>query len=559
MYNKVGVRVFFLFYLFIAVDIFAQQELSIKKRKALDSFINNWNIPNAPGIAVAVLKDGKVIYKKCLGYSNLENNIPIQSNSIFQIASVSKQFTAMGIALLVDQGIINLDDDVKKFIPELNNYPQKITVANLLTHTSGLKDQWDLLYLSGWKPSDVITNQDALDIIIKQKSLNFATGSNHKYSNSGYTLLAQIIERVTHIPFQKWMDDNVFLPMKMNSSHFISNQSSIIKKRVLSYKSNEDSYEEIHYNSTTVGSNGLYSSLDDLCKWVKNYSIPTLGNPSVHNMLNSIPKLNNSTADLELGYGFGQEIEEYRGEKFIWHDGSDAGYKTLIGRFPVHGISFIILSNVESTDPFNVGCKIADILLEERFKLGLTIENKQPYLFLPDAVEKAIEGDYIINDTLTLRVNVFDHNVMAENSITREQIYFRPKAKTVFENKKKGISVNYLKDNKNMIDTLLFNINGNSYKTIKSSKVNAENLKEFVGSYYSEDLESSFKIVIKNQRLHIVQPRGFTIKIVETSPDEFEGEYWWLRVVNFKRNDLKEVIGFSINNNRTKNIEFKKI
>lgn len=218
-----GVSIAILLSLTITETIFCQINITPSERKMttkVDRLFSKWNNNQSPGVSLAVVKDRKIVYERGFGMANLEYSIPINSNTVFNVASLSKQFTAFSIALLANEEKLSVNDDVHNYIPELPDYGAKISILNLLTHTSGLKDQWDLLYLAGWKQDDIISNQDVLNLIFRQKELNFLPGEKFQYCNSGYTLLALIVERITRKTFITWTEENIFTPLGMNNSFF---------------------------------------------------------------------------------------------------------------------------------------------------------------------------------------------------------------------------------------------------------------------------------------------------------------------------------------------------
>ena len=202
----------------------------------VDEIFARFDKQDSPGCALAVIKDGQIVYKRGYGMSNLEYGIPISPSSIFHIASISKEFTAMSIVMLAQQGKLSLDDDVRKYVSEIPDFGERITIRHLIHHTSGLRDQWSLLEMAGWREDDVITEGDILDLISRQKALNFKPGDEHLYSNTGYTLLAVIVKRVSGRSLREFADANVFKPLGMTRTHFHDDHSMIVKDRTSAYQ-----------------------------------------------------------------------------------------------------------------------------------------------------------------------------------------------------------------------------------------------------------------------------------------------------------------------------------
>src|SRR6185369_8859885 len=200
----------FLFLCFCLVTTAAAQNGEDALTKKVDQLFATWDKPESPGAAIAIIKDGAVVYKRGYGSANLEYNVPITPQTVFHVASVSKQFTAFAIAMLASQGKLSLDDDIRKQLPEVPDFGKKITIRHLIHHTSGLRDQWTLLAMAGWRLDDVITKEHIMKMVRYQRELNFDPGAEHLYSNTGYTLLAAIVERVSGQSFREYTEANIF-------------------------------------------------------------------------------------------------------------------------------------------------------------------------------------------------------------------------------------------------------------------------------------------------------------------------------------------------------------
>ncbi|HWY33336.1 MAG TPA: serine hydrolase domain-containing protein, partial [Nitrosopumilaceae archaeon] len=295
---------------------------AITAEEKVDELLAKYNNSDAPGIAVAVVKDGSVVYKKGYGIANLEYRIPITPVSVFHIASVSKQFTVFAILLLEKEGKLSLDDDIRKYIPELPDYGYKITLRNLANHTSGIREIYDLCNLIGANDNDLITNLQAFKLIINQRSLNFIPGTEYEYCNSGYILLAKIVERVSGKSFAEFTSERIFKPLKMNNSFFLDDPEKIIKNKVYSYHEAESSFKKSLLNFSLVGSTGLNTTVEDLSLWTMNFRSPIIGDSSIFNQMKEKSKLNNGEI---ISYALGQEVREYKGLDVIFHGGGDAG------------------------------------------------------------------------------------------------------------------------------------------------------------------------------------------------------------------------------------------
>ncbi|WP_306619420.1 serine hydrolase domain-containing protein [Chryseobacterium ginsenosidimutans] len=342
--------------------------------KKIDSLFSNYNSKTA-GVAVGIVKDGKLIYKKGYGTANLEYDIPITPKTIFNVGSVSKQFTTFSIYLLERQGKISLNDDVRKYIPELPVYEKTITIKHLCSHTSGLKDQWALLTLAGWRMDDVITPEQVMKIATKQKELNFLPGSQFKYSNTGFSLLAEIVKRVSGKSFGEFAKENIFNPLGMENTLIYDDNEKIVKNRAYSYGNENGLYSKRNLNSSSVGPTNVYTTVEDLSKWTANFENPTVGDVDFINHFNERTSLDNgepailAVSDGETIYhAKGQFMRNYKGLNVYNHTGSDAGFKSYLGRFQDNKLSIILLSNDESFASYKSGMAIAEFYLSDKFK-----------------------------------------------------------------------------------------------------------------------------------------------------------------------------------------------
>jgi len=337
----------------------------------VDQIFEHFNA-STPGAAVAVVKDGKLLLAKGYGMANLEYDIPITEHTVFHVASVSKQFTAFSVYLLASQGKLKLTDNVREYIPELPNFGTPITINHLINHTSGLKDQWALLTLAGWRMDDVITQQQILKLIFQQTTLNFEPGSQFLYSNSGYTLLAEIVTRVSGKSFSEFTHDNIFQPLAMTNTQFYDDHEKVVKNRAYSYTEHNGSYNKQILSYANVGATGLFTTVADLSKWALNFDKHIVGDTELFNTFNQAAKLNNgepailAVIDGETIYhAKGQFFRRYRGLELYNHTGGDAGFRTYLARFPEKNISFIVLSNVKSFQPLQTGLDVAELYLSD--------------------------------------------------------------------------------------------------------------------------------------------------------------------------------------------------
>jgi CubicO group peptidase (beta-lactamase class C family) len=237
----------------------------------VDQLFIPWDNEETPGAAIAVSREGKVVYSKGYGEANLEYAIPNSPTTVFHIASVSKQFTAFAVTMLADQGKLSLNDDIRKHVPEVPDFGETITLKHLIHHTSGLRDQWNLLALAGWRLDDVITREQVLRLVSHQKELNFKPGEEFLYCNTGYTLLAETVSRVTGQSFAEWTRDNIFNPLGMDNTLFYDDHEKIVRNRAYSYRGSSGGYKKSVLSYANVGATSLFTTVEDLTKWAWNF------------------------------------------------------------------------------------------------------------------------------------------------------------------------------------------------------------------------------------------------------------------------------------------------
>lgn len=320
----------------------------------------------SPGVAIAVQRDGKLVYSKGFGYADLEQNAKITPTTIFHIASVSKQFTAFAIAMLADQGKISLDDDIRKYLPEMHDFGTPITIRQLVHHTSGLRDQWSLLTMAGWRMDDVITTNQIMRIMSRQTELNFKPGDEHVYCNSGFTLMGEIVHRVTKQTFPEWCKQNIFDPLGMKNTLFFDDHELIVENRAYSYRQGSNGFRKAVLSYANAGATSLFTTVEDLSLWALNFENVKVGNDNVMKTMNSKYVLNNGDT---IDYAFGQVIDKYKGLNAYSHSGGDAGFRSFLLRFPDQHTSISIFSNNGGFQVGDLAYELADLYLEKDLKV----------------------------------------------------------------------------------------------------------------------------------------------------------------------------------------------
>jgi CubicO group peptidase (beta-lactamase class C family) len=333
-----------------------------KTASAVDEVFDDLAKPGSPGCALGVYRDGQMIYAKGYGLANLEESVAITPQSVFDIGSTSKQFTATSILLLEKQGKLSVNDDVRKHIPELPDYGHKITILHLLNHTSGLRDYLTLMELAGINTDGVTTDEDALALIARQKALNFAPGSDYLYSNTGFFLLSVIVRRASGKTLREFAAENIFGPLGMTHTQYRDDHTALIPNRALAYepKEKKDGYTlDVSYFEQT-GDGAVHTSVEDLLKWDENFYSAQVGGKEFLAEIQEQGKLNSGKV---LDYAKGLVITNHRGLRTVSHGGSWGGYRAQLVRFPEQHFSVACLCNVGDADPSKRAAEVADIYL----------------------------------------------------------------------------------------------------------------------------------------------------------------------------------------------------
>lgn len=334
------------------------------QHEGIDRIFAPWAASGSPGCALGVFKDGAMAYARGYGMASLEHDVPIRPESVFYAGSVSKQFTAFAAALAMQQGKLAYDDPVRKYLPELPAYAEAIKVRHLLHHTSGLRDYNTLLSMAGRRDEDAWDNRAVLQLTARQKALNFEPGAEYLYSNTGYTLLATIVERAVGVPFAGYADARIFKPLGMTASHFHTDARRLVRHRALGYGSRGGAWTLDTPINERAGAGGLYTTIPDLLKWDENFYTGKVGGAAVLTQVQTRGALNDGTA---LSYAWGLQVGQYRGAPIVEHSGSLGGYRAHLLRVPSHHASVALLCNGSSIVPAALSRRVADIAFDNAF------------------------------------------------------------------------------------------------------------------------------------------------------------------------------------------------
>ncbi|MEB2777351.1 serine hydrolase domain-containing protein [Algoriphagus sp. D3-2-R+10] len=620
-----------------------QNSKSSDEEKKIDQLFEQMNLQVSPGASVVVVKEQKVVFSKGYGLANLEYDIPISANTKFNVASISKQFTAFSIALLESREQLSFEDDIRQYLPEFPDLGYKISIGHLIHHTSGLRDQWELLKLAGWRPDDVITEDQLLTIIYSQKALNFEPGSEFQYSNTNYTLLAKIVEVITKKKFTKWTSENIFSPLGMNNTFFCDDYKMIVKNKALSYATQKEGYQKEILSNSTVGATNLLTTAEDLALWVKNFETIEVGNQSI---INNIHKAGILNSGKKTDYAFGLGISTYKGRVLIYHPGSDGGYKSYIGRFPNDNLSVIVLSNLGSFNPEKTAMQIADIYLSSTDDLQLNLEEfegryeikkgfvlniwtsenqlkaqifgkndvhdvnpmedsifeipslesiiifnrnasgqidqltikkdgvemiapklvkaetqyEQETIVTPEANMREYIGTYEIKKALAIMINLQGNFLKATITGKKENHDLIPITVSEFEIPTLNSRISFESDSLGQVYRLILKKDGKTMEAPKTSLVNSKqaDLKEYAGTYYSDELNVYYSFVLDSGVLLAKHQRKSDITLKIISPDFLKGEDPF-RDIEVVRDPSQNIAGIKVTSGLVRELWLEKV
>lgn len=539
--------VFFACDLGIAADSGSQETTPLAMK--VDDLFAKWNTTVTPACAVAVIQDGKVVYKRGYGMADLDHDIPIRTDSVFHIASTSKQFTAAAIVLLAQEGRLSFDDPIRKYLPQLPDFGHEITIRHLIHHTSGLRDQWDLLELSGWRYShDLVTDKDVMDLLIRQKELNFPPGSKMAYSNSNYTLLGQIVKKVTHQSLREFTTARLFEPLGMQDTHFRDDFQEVVKNQAIGYEwdAKKGVYRVSVTNFDTVGATSLLTTVDDLARWDRNFYEPTVGGEDFGTQMYHSGMLNNGE---QLNYAFGLQLGNYRGLKTVRHAGGDGGYRSELMRFPDHRFSVVVLSNSTEISAYSFAPKIADIYLEQHFT---TTERKIPdatVFNLSDLELARYEGLYWCDEEQNAIRMTPDQGqlVMYQGEW---KVVWQPSESNLFINEETSSTASFELKDREHSSILTINWAWKSAPTTYQRQVpydpTSRKLQDFVGLYRSEEIDPTYRITLEGENLILHRLKFDPDRLEPIFQDTFRGKLM-SGSLRFDRDQKGDVTGFKLN------------
>ena len=542
----------------LPVESRSQVDPDVEQR--IDAIFSAWDRADSPGAAVAVVRGGRLVFAKGYGSAQLEYRIPITPQTPFHVASEAKQFTAAGVLLLAERGTLDLDDDVRRWIPEIPDFGTSITIRHLLNHTSGLRDQWQALALAGRYGDDAITTDDVLRMVTRQRALNFSPGATELYSNTGYTLLAEVVERASGQSFRDFAYQEIFEPLGMTRTHFHDDLEEPIAGRAYSYghAAGSERFERRILNYAVPGPTSLFTTVEDMARWLANFDDPVVGGPEIMERLHTRDTLNDGD---EVLWGYGLNIGEHRGLVRIGHGGGDAGFRAWSVRFPDHDLGIVVLANSSSINPGPFGDALA-LAVADLF-LPAAVAPDEPAASAPEGPtieEDDYVGSYAGHDGRVVNVTNEYGVLKAWEPQAEDKVALEPITATEFRAIADSIGrVEFAIENGRPA-RLRIEGAGWTWEGRPVEPVAPAGLDAVVGRYYSDELETMWALALDESgglvARHLMHE---DIPLTPVVRDLFEGDAWFLQEVRIVRGKHREVIGLRVSAGRIKNVELRRI
>lgn len=530
----------------------------------VDQLLMAYSGNDVPGAAVMVMKDGDVKFSKAYGMANLAYDIPFEVDSRTNIGSTTKQFTAMAILLLEEQGKLSLEDKVNKYITELPDFEHEVKIKHLLSHTSGYREFLNLLAMTGRNLSTDLDREMMIELVKRQPELQNVPGAEWNYNNTAFALAAEIVERVGEQPFHKWMKEHVFQPLGMESTRVRKHQLTVIPGRTVGYQVNQEGeYIEAVDLAGAAGAGGIYTTLGDLSKWIRNFEDPKIGSDKIFEKMITPFVLNDGDT---TEYGYGLFIGEYKGQKIIQHGGADVAHRSMLMYFPEFEGAVITQSNFVNF-PGGMAYDIAEVFFSEHFaekekkpaaQEDASKEEEPSFEYEAENFD-LLTGKYEFSDIpgFILSFDREEERLIAQ-ATGQPQVELKPLSDSLFSISMVNAKVKFHLNEDGSADSLTLFQNG-EHKAYKIQwDPSLEDLKEYTGSYFSEEIETYYKIGLEDSTLLLQHYQIDDYELVPADKDAFSGGFP-ISELAFIRGEKGEIKGFNASNGRTKNVFFDRV
>lgn len=518
-------------------------------KSRVDEIFAPYDKSDSPGCAVGVIQNERFVYRKGYGMGSLELGVPLSPESVFYMGSVSKQFTAASIVLAAEQGFLSLDDDIHKYVPELPDYGHRITLREMLHHTSGLKDVLTLIPLAGGNYGDYYSRERMIDVIARQKGLNNVPGAEYIYSNSNYFLAGVTIERATGKSLAEFAAENIFKPLGMKHTLFYEDRTLVAPGRVAAYEPGQDGKFLVDWstNYDAVGAGGLMTSVNDMILWDDNFYANKLGKGTLLKELQTRGVLNDGK---QIGYALGLEMGSYRGLPIVEHNGALFGYRTDILRFPQQKFTALTLCNVATAPVQSLARKVAEVYLAKSLQPRVSEPANMEAAAWPSAEQYA--GTYLGKRDYRVYSFSAQEGHLKGWGETLARIggdRFRDTGSgTITFESSHGTTRASLEDEGEVVF---------SGERVEKPRLSEPELASYAGTYRSEELEATYKLSAHEGGLALKIGWNAPLQLTPVATDVFDGGDFG--TVVFHRNAEHEIAGLSVYAVNARDIRFGRI
>jgi CubicO group peptidase (beta-lactamase class C family) len=524
--------------------------------RSVDAVFAEHAKPGSPGCSLAVVQNGRITYEKGYGLASIEHGVPIDpKKTVFDIGSTSKQITAACVLLLARDGKLSLDDEVRKHIPELPDYGTPVTIRHLLHHTSGIRDYIDLMAMGGINFEDWATAGDALAAIARQKKLDFKPGSEHSYSNSGYFLLSQIVERVSGKKMREFAQERIFGPLGMTNTQILDDHTKVIPHKAASYAPGPDGgFALVMSNWEQTGDGAVQTTVEDLAKWDQNFYDPKVGGPWLVEQLQTRGALNDGET---IDYARGLMVGDYRGLRRVSHGGGWAGYRAEMIRFPDEKLSVVTLCNLGTANPSALAQQVADLYLADKLQ-----PEAQPAAAANNAPAGKVENAdryagvyWSSGGGLVRRIEVRDGKLFYVRGQGGPDSELAPLGGDRFRMVGIPAEVSFQGSaTPRRMELIAGGGRPMVFEEVKPVTLKPENLIAYAGTYTSPELDTTWTLAVEGDQLKLRGQRGPAMPLEPTFADAFNSPTGLIR---FQREGQK-VTGFLVGAGRARDLKFEK-
>ncbi|MDH3270005.1 MAG: serine hydrolase [Gemmatimonadota bacterium] len=541
--------------------------------RLVDQLMSPYDTDDSPGAAVQVWRDGETLFSKAYGMANLAYELPFETDTRTNIGSTSKQFTAFAVLLQADRGALSLDDDIRTHVPELPEFAQTITVRHLLTHTSGLREVFNLLLMTGRRidHGDFVDRDEILTVVQRQPALQNDPGSEWNYNNTAFALAALIVERTSGQDFDDFMRDNVFVPLGMLHTMVRPHAEAIVPNHSQGYAPGADGYTEIRDLGAAVGAGGIYSTVEDLQRWVENYASPRVGSEAMIDAMMTPYVL--TTGDT-TEYGYGLFIDEQRGLRRIHHGGADIAHRSMLAYYPEIDAGITTQSNHAAFDS-NIAFRLAAAFFEDAMEPEED-ESAEASTFDPETYDPEDFDDFVgryaldAAPTFILTFTREDETLYTQ-ATGQQRIEIVPTSDSTFALTVVEASLVFHRTEEGEVEGLTLDQGGQRQHATRLEDVGggaweptADDLRDFEGRYLSDEIETFVSIVLRppeegeegEPRLVLQHRRLDDARLTPGDEDTLSGGGLTL---TFERDRNGTVIGFYMSNTRSRDVRFARV